>query len=163
MSVSVEVSKLSVADFGQVIRFAPLISIDLIVEDNHGRYLLGWRNNPPAKGCWFVPGGRIYKDESISTAFSRISKSELGRSFRLEQGRFFGVYEHFYKDNALSEADYGTHYVALGYVLKAGHLEMMPEKQHDKYRWMSSEAILADSMVHAYAKDYFLPGKGAAE
>jgi colanic acid biosynthesis protein WcaH len=160
MCSSDEISKLAVEDFSRVIRCAPLVSIDLIVEDTFGRYLLGWRNNPPAKGCWFVPGGRIYKDEAISSAFSRISQSELGNSFVIEQGSFLGVYEHFYEDNAFSEAGYGTHYIALGFVLKEDLLDMLPEEQHNKYRWMTSEAILSDSGVHAYAKNYFLPGKG---
>lgn len=38
-------------DFKHVIEYAPLISIDLVVEDKAGRYLLGKRINAPAKVC----------------------------------------------------------------------------------------------------------------
>jgi hypothetical protein len=41
---------------------APLVSIDLIIRDNADRVLLGLRNNEPAKGYFFVPGGIILKD-----------------------------------------------------------------------------------------------------
>ena len=40
--------------------------------------LLGMRNNEPLEGCWFSPGGRIYKNESWQKALLRIIKGELG-------------------------------------------------------------------------------------
>jgi colanic acid biosynthesis protein WcaH len=45
--------------FKTVIASTPLISIDLVVKNTKGEYLLGYRNNRPAQGFWFVPGGRI--------------------------------------------------------------------------------------------------------
>ena len=65
-------------EFLDVVRLTPLISIDLIVVDDHARVLLGRRVNRPALGAWFVPGGRIHKDESLGGAFSRIVREELG-------------------------------------------------------------------------------------
>jgi colanic acid biosynthesis protein WcaH len=56
--------------FSTVIESTPLISIDLVVKNNLGQTLLGQRLNKPAKGFWFVPGGRILKDESLATALS---------------------------------------------------------------------------------------------
>ena len=60
--------------FSTVIENAPLISIDLVVKNSEDKILLGQRVNKPAKNSWFVPGGRIYKDESIEQAFQRITK-----------------------------------------------------------------------------------------
>jgi colanic acid biosynthesis protein WcaH len=48
-------------DFATVVRSTPLISIDLIVENESGEFLLGKRTNRPAQGYWFVPGGRVQK------------------------------------------------------------------------------------------------------
>ena len=48
-------------DLAEVIRLAPLVAIDLIIENDYGQVLLGLRTNEPAKGYWFVPGGRIQK------------------------------------------------------------------------------------------------------
>ena len=54
--------------FIEVIRHTPLVSIDLIVTRDDGCVLLGQRLNEPARNYWFVPGGRIYKDEPLAHA-----------------------------------------------------------------------------------------------
>ena len=67
-------------DFAQVLRHTPLVSIDLIVRDRDRRVLLGVRVNRPAQGSWFVPGGRIYKYESLdaaTTATNKLRTSQL--------------------------------------------------------------------------------------
>ena len=68
---------LPLTTFKTVVESTPLISIDLIVRNKKGEVLLGQRINRPAKGDWFVPGGRILKDESFDNAFKRLIKSEL--------------------------------------------------------------------------------------
>ena len=60
---------LSHSDLNTVIRLAPLVAIDLIIRDPQDRILLGLRNNEPAKGYFFVPGGIILKDEPLAEAF----------------------------------------------------------------------------------------------
>ena len=67
---------LSKEDFISIVKNTPLVSIDLVIENKEGEILLGWRNNQPAKGYWFVPGGRIRKDENFRKAFNRILKTE---------------------------------------------------------------------------------------
>ena len=64
--------KLSHDEFAVVVEKAPLVSIDLIIENHRGQILLGMRTNEPAKDYWFVPGGRILKDERIAEAFERL-------------------------------------------------------------------------------------------
>lgn len=60
--------------FKTVVASTPLISMDLIVQNDAGQVLLGYRNNRPAQGFWFVPGGRILKDEHFEVAFGRLSE-----------------------------------------------------------------------------------------
>ena len=43
-------------DFATVVRSTPLVSLDFIVENSRGEFLLGKRTNRPAQGYWFVPG-----------------------------------------------------------------------------------------------------------
>jgi colanic acid biosynthesis protein WcaH len=64
--------------FEIVIEAMPLISIDLTVRNSKQEILLGRRLNRPAQGYWFVPGGRILKDETIEDSFNRLLKVELG-------------------------------------------------------------------------------------
>jgi len=71
-----------------VIDKTPLVSIDLIIRDPVGNLLMGLRTNEPAKGEWFVPGGRILKNEKVEDAFTRITKKELGKALTLRKQDF---------------------------------------------------------------------------
>ena len=55
--------RLEPEDFNNVVRLSPLVAIDMIVRSPDGRVLVACRNNEPAKGRFFVPGGRITKNE----------------------------------------------------------------------------------------------------
>jgi len=109
------VLKLGPDDFAEVVRKAPLVSIDLVVKNGRNQILLGWRTNRPAKDSWFVPGARILKNERISQAFERIAKEELGLNLAYENAKLLGVFEHFYDDNFSEDDRFGTHYVVLAH------------------------------------------------
>jgi len=142
-------------DFATVVRSTPLISIDLIVENAQGEFLLGKRNNRPAQGYWFVPGGRVQKDERLADAFARLTKAELGISLPMSAGEFYGVWQHFYEDS-FAGTDFSTHYVVLGFRLKVDASPLaLPDDQHNDYRWLSKEALLAADNVHANSRAYF--------
>lgn len=146
---------LDTEDFSHVVRTTPLISIDLLIENERGEFLVGRRKNRPAQGCWFVPGGRVLKDESLSNAFTRLSKEELGKTFYMSEGAFFGVWQHFYDDN-FSSSSFTTHYVVLGFRLRINTREwVLPSGQHDLWRWMTPEALLTDKSVHENTRAYF--------
>ena len=141
--------------FGTLVRNAPLVSMDLLVRDASGRLLVGLRNNRPAKGSWFVPGGRILKDERLDDAFARISKMELGVALARGSAQFMGVHEHLYPDNMLNEPGYGTHYVVLVYALALDAEKLrLPREQHGAYRWITDAEALADANVHDNTKAY---------
>ena len=145
--------------FRTVVRFAPLVSIDLVVINSQGQVLLGQRTNRPAQGFWFVPGGRILKNEAMAAAFLRLSKAELGLASELGDAEFLGVYEHFYTDNFFG-TDFSTHYVVLGYRLVHDlDLNSLPDAQHHSYRWFDVAELLASVQVHDNTKAYFLSDK----
>ena len=142
--------------FAQVVKHAPLVSIDLILQDPRGRIFLGYRRNQPAKGKWFVPGGRIRKGERLDQALHRIVREELGVGSISSAVEFVGVFEHFYEDNFASEADYGTHYVVLAhrFILETP-LANLPPAQHSEYRWWDLAELIESPEVHPYTKAYF--------
>ena len=142
--------------FASVVAHAPLVAIDLIVTDSQGAVLLGFRNNAPAQGFWFVPGGRIRKNEAISTAFMRIAENELGCAMQIAQSRLIGVFEHFYDVNFAGTAGTGTHYVVLAYHLQTEHrLFALPCQQHSQYIWMQPDQAMQHPLIHPYAQAYF--------
>ncbi|MBY7864279.1 GDP-mannose mannosyl hydrolase [Vibrio fluvialis] len=146
---------LEFSKFKTIVESTPLVSIDLIIQNDTGEVLLGYRNNRPAKGYWFVPGGRILKDERIKEAFYRLTENELGKRHELSQSEFIGVFEHLYEDN-FSGVDFTTHYVVLGYkIISDGELKYLPLEQHSDYRWWSIEKLLESPEVHENTKAYF--------
>ena len=86
-------------DFAHIVRHAPLVSIDLLIRDQAGNVLVGLRRNRPAQATYFVPGGIIRKNETISAAFGRIIKTEVGLTTPFHEAKFIGVFEHFYDEN----------------------------------------------------------------
>jgi colanic acid biosynthesis protein WcaH len=139
-----------------VVQSAPIVSIDLLVRDRRGRYLLGRRRNRPAQGAWFVPGGRVRKDETLDAAFLRLTHSELGHRVARAAAEFAGVYEHFYDDN-FAGTDFSTHYIVLAHSLPELDLDelALPREQHGAYRFETREELLQDPEVHRYTKLYF--------
>ncbi|MBL0711392.1 MAG: GDP-mannose mannosyl hydrolase [Colwellia sp.] len=141
--------------FSTVIESTPLVSIDLVVKNKQGQALLGQRLNRPAKDFWFVPGGRVLKDESLADAFKRLTIEELGQAFLIEQATLLGAFDHFYHDNVFGDA-FSTHYVAIAYVITLNsNLEQLPLNiQHGSYKWFGIEDLLQSGDVHQHTKNY---------
>lgn len=141
--------------FATVVENTPLISINLIIRNSDGEVLLGHRLNAPARGFWFTPGGRIYKNEAMADAFSRIIGDETGLTRTINDATFLGTFEHFYSDSAMSP-DISTHYVVLAYEITADiDLSTLPYAQHGDYRFISVDQLMNDPHVHTHVKLYF--------
>lgn len=143
-------------DFKTLVRIGPLVSIDLIVIDPAGCILVGRRENEPARGSWFVPGGSIKKSETLDAAFARLTTHELGVTHPRHAATFRGVYEHHYETNFSDEPQaFGTHYIVLAYELRlTERLESLPDDQHGEYRWMTPAQVLTEPDVHKNTRAY---------
>lgn len=146
--------------FKSVVANTPLISVDLIVRNLRGQILLGQRVNRLAQGYWFVPGGRVRKDERLANAFTRLVHEELGLiACSIQDALFLGPFEHFYVDN-FSGDDFSTHYVVLGYQLDIDAIPaQLPHEQHHSYCWFSVDELLNSPEVHLHTKQYFQNNK----
>jgi colanic acid biosynthesis protein WcaH len=145
---------LSLVTFKQVVEHAPLFAIDFVVVNERNQILVGRRKNAPAKNYWFVPGGRVYKNESLEDAFVRISNAELGLKIARDQAWLLGLYDHFYNDSFFS-TNVSTHYINATHAIRnnSGDLNLSKE-QHKSYRWLSIEDLIDDKTVHKFSKIY---------
>ena len=55
-----------------------MVAVGLVARDPVGRLLLVKRGNPPHKGRWSLPGGRVEGGETIAVAAARELREETG-------------------------------------------------------------------------------------
>ena len=152
----IERDRLTADQFRFIVQHTPLVSIDLLITDSRGRILVGQRNNRPAQGTWFVPGGIIFKAEKLAEAFQRILLAETGLPVAMSEAAHVGLFEHFYDDNRFGETGYGTHYVVNAFRLSVPpHAAIAANQQHRAMKWMSPQEILAAPDVHPNTQAYF--------
>lgn len=149
-------------EFENLVSKMPLVSIDICLLKNR-TILLGKRKNSPARDFYFVPGGRIRKNEKIEEAIDRILIDEIGYRFidnKIKKKILLGCYEHFYNDNFKGNSTFGTHYVALSFVIKFEHIEKVADveidiDQHRKYIWHNLDKDDEINLkIHKYTLEY---------
>lgn len=149
---------LSAEAFLSVVDATPLVAMDLVVVRGGTEILLGLRNNRPAQGFWFVPGGRIRKNETMQAALARVAHDELGLQLaQLPQPPVhMGAFEHFYTDCFAGDVGVSTHYVVMGNLvhLPAGAELAVADTQHSALRWWPLAEAHASDVVHRFTKDY---------
>ncbi len=146
--------------FRTVVSHTPLVSIDLIVRNTQDQVLLGLRANRPAQGHWFVPGGRILKEETLANAFKRLTQDELGQEMLICNAHYLGLYEHFYDDSSFG-SHVSTHYVVNGFEIQLSNDDLnFPQEQHYGFCWFSVPELMASDKVHIHTKWYFDKDKG---
>ena len=137
---------------------APLVAMDLVLVRGGSEILLGQRNNRPAQGYWFVPGGRIRKNEPMQRALARVAREELGLELDgLAQAPVhMGAYQHFYGDCFAGDVGVSTHYVVMGNLvhLPKDAVLAVADAQHSALRWWSLEEAMGSGEVHRFTKDY---------
>jgi colanic acid biosynthesis protein WcaH len=104
--------------YQQILRSVPVATVDFIlIRTIAGRkeFMLGKRTEEPYKNSWFVPGGRIFKGETLIESVRRNCQRELGIKPAAKDIFFIGCIDafnppkmgipwhsiwHFYKINA---------------------------------------------------------------
>ena len=146
-------------EYFQAVSLTQLVSIDILVIYD-AKLLVGERINNPAKGSFFVPGGKVYKNEYLKEALGRISEHEIGIRLTSNQITLNGIYDHLY-ENKFKDDSCGTHYVciaclfALDDIEKVDVVETAMLSQHHCVEWLDTNQILDHPKVHINVKSYF--------
>ena len=141
----------------ELVRGLPLVSVDLVLVRGGTEILLGLRTNRPAQGSWFVPGGRILKDEPRADALKRVAARELGiADIAALKPQLLGVFEHFYPDCFAGDIGVSTHYVVIAHRIDVPLGFEVPgcDNQHAELRWWPIAEAAANTDVHRYTRDY---------
>ncbi len=79
--------------YEKIKKVIPVLCVDLVLHKG-SKVLLCFRENEPAKGLWWIPGGRVLKGETLADAVTRKGHEELGLSIEIE--RLVGIYDWFW-------------------------------------------------------------------
>jgi ADP-ribose pyrophosphatase YjhB (NUDIX family) len=89
-----------------VSRIAPLINVDLLIQDDRGRTLLTWRDDRFFNSGWHVPGGIIRYKETAAERVRACAREELAADVSCDPAPLFVM------ETILDERDRG-HAVSL--------------------------------------------------
>lgn len=138
-------------------------ALDICIFDPSGLLLMACRENTPGQGSYFVPGGRIFKNETQSQALERILEAE-GLSILKSNAKKFihcGVFDHLYKDGPLC-SQYCSHYIVNAYKLMTdsiissqilGQIQKSPQHKDGSWKWINSNDQFLS--IHPYSRQYF--------
>ena len=146
--------------FRNIVKNSPIPAIDLCIYNDSKEILFGKRINYPAKNFFFVPGGRIRKNETLFIATKRILNSEI--NYDISEKDFnklslLGVFQHFYEDNFYGNKLFSSHFVVIVYLVPLKILlhskNGIFNDQHEEYIWYNKK-LGNDLLIHPYCKEY---------
>lgn len=80
--------------YRRIHKVLPILCADLVVVDKEKkRFLLVKRTNQPERGKWWLPGGRVFKNERLKEAALRKLKEEIGLRGKIVKQ--LGLHEYF--------------------------------------------------------------------
>lgn len=128
----------------------PLFCVDALVV-HKGKVLLVYRTNKPAKNLWWVPGGRVLKNETLEQAVLRKMKEELGVPVTIQKR--LGTYETMFPDAPFSEVTCGVHSVNVAFLMTLVNEQdaIQLDTQSSDYQWVNN----LDENSHPYLKALF--------
>ena len=120
-------------EYTKILSVLPILCVDLLILFK-GKCLLLKRNNEPAKGQYWFPGGRIYKMEIIKEAALRKAKEEV--NFDCQFQEIISIEETIYKKNKDMLTD--MHTVNLCCKLATDSInEIVLDEQHSDHTWVT--------------------------
>jgi len=121
---------LSRETYKEIANVMPIMCVDAIIVHN-GKYLLVKRKNNPLKGQYWLPGGRVLKNERLEDALHRKVKEEVG--LRVKILSTAGFYEDFYKENELGIDS--VHTTAVVFLVSPIDSEINLDEHGEDYIW----------------------------
>lgn len=127
-----------------LVKYGPVPCVDFVLV-HQGKFLMGFRSNKPAQNQWWLPGGRIWKNETLEKAALRKAKEETGMQVKVV--KFLLNDETIFKNSSIPGISY--HSINTVFLVKplAGE-RLSGDWQHKELQWFSK----IDSKWHPYLK-----------
>ena len=127
--------------YKKIIDVLPIFCVDVVIKYK-GKVLLVKRKNAPAKGKWWLPGGRIFKGETIEKAAKRKMKEELGINIKIIKS--LGYFEKHFKENEFNLKS-GIHTISIVILAEPLSLNIKLDRQSDD--WCFSKSLPKELII----------------
>lgn len=119
-------------DYKMILSHMPIVCIDGVVVNENGEYLLVKRKNEPLKGKYWVPGGRLLKNEKLKDAIKRKMNQELGVDVKVE--KLLGFFEIFFGKTPFNISS-GFHAISFVFQLRLLKHPIKLDNQSSDWKW----------------------------
>jgi colanic acid biosynthesis protein WcaH len=128
--------------YNTILHLIPIACVDICIMNNSG-VLLVKRNTEPAKGQWWVPGGRVYKGEMLKECALRKAKEEVGLECMV--GPIVHTDETVFETGPFNIP---VHSINVAFLLVPKTIDVKLDKYSLDYKWVNS----IDSDFHPYVQ-----------
>jgi len=119
--------------YERIIENMPVFCVDVVVQKDK-KVLLVYRKEEPAKGEWWLPGGRVLKGEKILNAIKRKVNEETG--LEVKNIKYLGIQEYFSDKSVFDNIKTGTHCIVGVYLVEVeGDVEI--DLTSSDYKWIN--------------------------
>lgn len=132
--------------YREIINAIPFVCVDIVIK-NGNSFFLAKRKSEPAQGQWFLPGGRVLKNEKLEDAAYQKVQQETGLNVKIE--KILGVDETMFP---VSTFGVPTHSVNVVFLATTTNPETTVhlDNQNDEYQWYTH----IDDVWHPYVKKF---------
>jgi len=129
-------------EYDRIISYIPIVCVDCVVIFE-GQVLLIKRRDEPMAGEWWLPGGRLWKGESLNSCALRKVQRETG------------LHCKFYRQiDTISTVFDSVHSVNIVYLLHATNDYVELDDTCIAYKWVDK----VDSKYHSYVRSMIMRG-----
>ena len=118
--------------YKKILELMPIICVDLCIRHKK-KLLLIKRNNEPAKDKWWLPGGRLWKHETLEQCAQRKLKEETNLKGKIITR--VGPYETMFEEAPFGITT-GVHSVNVAFLIEASDISQLQfDKNHSGSQW----------------------------
>lgn len=139
-------NKIPTSLYSQFIEHMPIFCVDIAINGPKGLLLLK-RKEEPAKGEWWLPGGRLLKGENIEEAAKRITQTETGLNINV--GPILDTISTYFEKSKFNTPIHTINTLAVGYLI--GDNSIILDETSEEYRWWRPQENIK---LHPYMKIY---------
>lgn len=149
----------SPALYKKILDSVPVPCVDAVIV-NGNSFLLGKRANQPAKGKWWLIGGRVLKGETLLQAVRRKVREETGLAIR--SVKFLDNTETIFRNSHFKGI--ASHTINSIFVVRVSKKKFRNDEQHSALRWFTEiDPRWGTYVKNALFKAGFSPSRAIAQ